>query len=163
MRALKLLGDCHKCLEKKRNTWNVGNKSVCLISFKSKVVCISRLYLSGSLLVGMHSCGLHVYDRSEVCGSERSRQSHRGVIGVSCQCVSSSWEMSHWHNRKVTVFLFLFFSEYILYWSTALRSENRCHRADITICSTLLSFIVEIQTNLLEVLSLCVCRKNKWS
>ncbi len=78
--------DLPKCLN---NKFNVQNLSFCLMSFKSEVVFIPRLYLTGSLLVGMHSCGLHVYDWRKVCGSIRSGQSHRGVIGVSCQPISS--------------------------------------------------------------------------
>lgn len=58
------------------NMFDVGNKSVCLIYFQSEVVFIPRLYLTGSLLVVMHSCGQHVYDRRKVCGSVRSGQSH---------------------------------------------------------------------------------------
>lgn len=68
--------------------FNVGNKCVCRISSKSKVVCIPRLYLTGSLLVEMHSCGLHVYDEGKVRDSIRSGQGHRGLIGV-CQSISS--------------------------------------------------------------------------
>ena len=63
------------------NIFNVGHKSVYLISFKSKVVSVSGLYLTGSLLVGMHSCGPHVNDEGKVCGSIRSGRSQRGVNG----------------------------------------------------------------------------------
>lgn len=88
------------------NKFNVGNKSVSLISFKLKVVCVPGLYLTGSLLAGMHSCGLHVYDKREVCGSIRSGQSHGGLICLSCQPVLSLWEVSPWHHRQVISFVF---------------------------------------------------------
>lgn len=65
------------------NIFNVGHKSVYLISFKSKVVSVSGLYLTGSLLVGMHSCGPHVNDEGKVCGSIRSGRSQRGVNGCT--------------------------------------------------------------------------------
>lgn len=67
------------------NKFNVVSKNVSLISFKSKVVCIPRLYLTGSLLVGMRSFGMHVYHGRKVCGFIKSGQSHQGVIDVSFQ------------------------------------------------------------------------------
>lgn len=80
---------------------SVRNKSVCLIFFKSKVVFVLRLYLTGSLLLGMHPCGLHVYDRRKVSSSIRSGKSHRGVNGVICQC-NSCQEMSPWRHKQVS-------------------------------------------------------------
>lgn len=77
--------DLPMCLN---NIFNVGHKSVYLISFKSKVVCVPRLYLTGSLLVGMHSCGPHVNDEEKVCGSIGSGRSHRGVNGCKLSAYS---------------------------------------------------------------------------
>lgn len=69
-----------KCLN---NTCNVRNKSVSPNSIEPKLVFIPRLYLTGCLLLGVHSCGVRVYHRRRVCRVWGQGKGAEGSLGSS--------------------------------------------------------------------------------
>ena len=83
MRLAKMLEKSMQC---QNWMWRVS-----FSSFRAKIVCIFRVYLSGSLL--MPSCGVWICESNKMCDFLKQGQSCRTVSGISCQCFASWWEM----------------------------------------------------------------------